>query len=168
MNLIIWINNKILKNVIDTTGTIKDRQEIRFKIVTVENFCGDTSILNVQYTFDRTKEEDFDLSKHNRSEPLVATTVIWRKDETFKLGRQYRQWRLDVSNLWKKKFSTQKSRSIFKRRIFSRKRILYFPSSNIIIFKIYFYPRMRNTFVQILTQSTQFSSFLESKSMELN
>lgn len=121
MNLIIWINNKILKNVIDTTGTIKDRQEIRLKIVTVENFCGDTSILNVQYTFDRTKEEDFDLSKHNRSEPLVATTVIWRKDETFKRGRQYRQWRLDVSNLWKKNFP-RKNRDRFSNEEYFRAR----------------------------------------------
>lgn len=114
MNLIIWINNKILKNVIDT-----NRNNKRSTRDTFQNrrsgklLLGHFNFEHVQYTFDRTKEEDFDLSKHNGSEPLVAMTVIWRKDETFKCGRQYRQWRLDVSNLWKIFFSTRESRSPF-------------------------------------------------------
>lgn len=98
------------------TGIIKDRREIRFKEIRCSGklLRGHFNILNVQYTFDRTKEEDFDLSKHNRSEPLVALTVIRRKKgETFKCRRQYRQWRLDVSNSWKRIFwKRKKSRSL--------------------------------------------------------
>lgn len=99
------------------------------------------------------KEEDFDLSKHNRSEPLVAMTVIWRKSETFKRGRQYRHWRLDVSNLWKKISLSQKKPESFSNEEYFRAREFCTFFRAIIIFKIYFYiPRMGNTFVQILAQ----------------
>lgn len=154
------------------TGIIKDRQEIRFKIVAVENFCQDTSILNVQYTFDRTKEEDFDLSKHNGSEPLVAMTVIWRKDETFKRGRQYRQWRLDVSNPWKIFFSTRESKffDFFRtKNIFdnARKNFCVFFRVIVNFQNLFLSTYGKHVRSNIYTIDTIFF-FFENKSMELN
>ena len=58
------------------------------------------SILHVQYTSGGTKGEDPDLSKHNGSEPLVAVTVIRRKEQRLSAEDSVGiDQRLDVSNL---------------------------------------------------------------------